>query len=85
MIHLEHPLADSYVRFDLDLDIRRVSDADTSATYIFELRQLPKRDHMRNAVLFSREQLLQSAMLNQYNVLLLERCVIIIFSRGQYH
>lgn len=71
----KHKLCQSftYVLANIDLDIRRVGDVDACATYIFELRQLPKRDHMRNAVLFAREQLMQSAMLERYNVLLLER------------
>lgn len=52
-----------------------------SATYMFELRQLPKQDHMRNAVFFAREQLMQRVLLHQYNVLLLERSVARAFSR----
>lgn len=61
---------------DLDLDIARVADTDMCGTYIFEARHLPKDNHMRNAVFFAREQLLQSAILKGCNVLLLERCAL---------
>ncbi|KAF7982067.1 hypothetical protein HWV62_30360 [Athelia sp. TMB] len=70
---------------DEDLDVSRVGDADVSATYMFELRQLPKQDHMRNAVFFAREQLMQRVLLQQYNVLLLESWTCTLYRRGKHH
>jgi hypothetical protein len=58
-----------------DLDIVRVGETDKCGTYVFEVKHLPKDYHLRNAVFFAREQLLQEAAKTDFNVLLLERCV----------
>jgi len=58
----------------LDLDIVRVGETDKCGTYVFEVKHFPKDGHLRNAVFFAREQLLQEAAKTDFNVLLLERC-----------
>jgi hypothetical protein len=58
----------------LDLDIVRVGETDKCGTYVFEGKHFPKDCHLRNAVFFAREQLLQEVAKTDFNVLLLERC-----------
>ena len=57
-------------RAHLDLDIDYVGDADTVGTYVFDVSHVDERF---NALLFSRQLLLQEVAKRDFNILLLER------------
>jgi hypothetical protein len=57
----------------VDLDIDYVGDNDTTGTYLFDVRRVDERSNFRNALLFSRQLLLQEVAKRDFNVLLLER------------
>jgi len=70
---------------DEDLDIVRVGETDKCGTYVFEVKHLPKDYHLRNAVFFAREQLLQEAAKTDFNVLLLESWNLTLYRRGKQY
>jgi hypothetical protein len=57
----------------LDLDILSVGRADTSGTYIFDMKDTQRSRDLRKAVLFARQQLLQVNAKQGFNLLVLER------------
>lgn len=61
----------------LELDIVRVCDTDTCGTYVFDLKSLPRGNEFSNALLFARQQLMHEIEKKGYNVLVLERFVVI--------
>lgn len=66
------------------LDIVAVSDVDTRGTYLFDVNHLTCVA-LRNAVTFSRQQLIQEVAKKDFNVLLLESWRLTIFRRGKSH
>ncbi|KAK0246003.1 hypothetical protein EDD85DRAFT_1017016 [Armillaria nabsnona] len=66
------------------LDIVAVSDADTRGTYVFEVNHLT-RTALRNAVTFSRQQLIHQVAKKGFNVLVLESWRLTVFRRGKSH
>lgn len=60
-----------------ELDVLSVGDADTCRTYVFDVKRLIGKSELRDAVVFARQQLLQEVTKKGYNVLLLERCVLV--------
>ncbi|KIM84562.1 hypothetical protein PILCRDRAFT_387780 [Piloderma croceum F 1598] len=70
---------------DEDLDIVRVGETDKCGTYVFEVKHFPKDCHLRNAVFFAREQLLQEAAKTDFNVLLLESWNLTLYRRGKQY
>jgi len=74
-----------YYDDDEDLDVVRVGESDTCGTFVFEVKHLPKGTHLRNAVFFAREQLLQEATKRDFNVLLLESWNLTLYRRGKQY
>ncbi|KAF9036460.1 hypothetical protein BDZ89DRAFT_1011338 [Hymenopellis radicata] len=66
------------------LDIVAVSDTDTRGTYVFDVKNL-NRTALRNAVVFSRQQLIQEIEKKDFNILMLESWRLTIFRRGKSH
>ncbi len=70
------PQSSSLIHDTDSLDIVAVSDADTRGTYVFEVNHLT-RTALRNAVTFSRQQLIHQVAKKGFNVLVLERWVCV--------
>ena len=60
-------------RTSLDLDIDHVGDNDTVGTYVFDVTHINEGSNFRNALLFSRQRLLQEVAKRGFNILVLER------------
>ena len=60
------------------MDVEEVYDATMSGVYTFEMKQVT---HLRGAVIFARQLLLQEAEAKGYNVFLTEGYVLISLSK----
>ncbi|KAJ7431789.1 hypothetical protein B0H11DRAFT_1870975 [Mycena galericulata] len=75
----------NYYDENKDLDIVSVGEADTCGTYVFHVEQLKNVSDLRNAVVFARQQLLQTVAKRGFNVLLSESWNLTVYRRGKRH
>jgi hypothetical protein len=76
LVFLQHP---PLIRRASDLDIGCIDNSDTARTYVFDVNRINESLNFRNALLFSRQHLLQEVAKRDFNILLLERCFKYLF------
>ncbi|KAF8898352.1 hypothetical protein BD779DRAFT_1483476 [Infundibulicybe gibba] len=71
---------------DDDLDIVAIGETDTRGTYTFDVKhRSSQRRECQEAVIFSRQQLMQEILKKGYNTLLVESWRITLFRRVKHY